>query len=135
MSIHKCALRNRALRGPIRDFSKALAPPTHLFQGVRALLALVSLRAILSSLACTVNNPAVFNLKWRSSVARTTKVSKIQEEIAKLQEQLKAAQAKEAERLGDLAVKAGLSDLDVSDRDLLKALKEVADRFRKAPAQ
>ncbi|WP_245489883.1 MULTISPECIES: TraC family protein [unclassified Mesorhizobium] len=68
-------------------------------------------------------------------MARITKVSKIQEEIAKLQEQLKAAQAKEAERLGDLAVKAGLSDLDVSDRDLLKALKEVADRFRKAPAQ
>lgn len=67
-------------------------------------------------------------------MARTTKVSKIQEEIAKLQEQLEAARAKEAERLGSLAVKAGLSDIDVSDRELLKALKEVADRFQKSPA-
>ncbi|WP_085044130.1 TraC family protein [Ensifer aridi] len=68
-------------------------------------------------------------------MARTSKVSKIQEEIAKLQAQLDEVRAKEAERLGNLAVKAGLSDIDVSDRELIKALKEVADRFRKAPAQ
>lgn len=68
-------------------------------------------------------------------MARTSKVTKIQEEIAKLQAQLDEVRAKEADRLGNLAVKAGLSDIEVSDRDLLKALKEVADRFRKAPAQ
>jgi hypothetical protein len=68
-------------------------------------------------------------------VARTSKVSKIQDEIARLQQQLDAERAKEADRLGNLAVKAGLADLDVSDRDLLKALKEVADRFQKAPAE
>ncbi|QOF75227.1 conjugal transfer protein (plasmid) [Aminobacter sp. SR38] len=68
-------------------------------------------------------------------MARTSKVSKIQDEIARLQQQLDAERAKEADRLGNLAVKAGLADLDVSDRDLLKALKEVADRFQKAPAE
>ena len=68
-------------------------------------------------------------------MARTSKVSKIQDEIARLQQQLDAERAKEADRLGNLAVKAGLAGLDVSDRDLLKALKEVADRFQKAPAE
>lgn len=68
-------------------------------------------------------------------MARTSKVSKIQDEIARLQQQLDAERAKEADRLGNLAVKAGLADVDVSDRDLLKALKDVADRFQKAPAE
>jgi hypothetical protein len=47
-----------------------------------------------------------------------------------LQERLEAEREKEAERLGSLAVKAGLADIEISDRDLLKALKEVADRFQ-----
>ncbi|MBK0024380.1 conjugal transfer protein [Ochrobactrum sp. S46] len=63
-------------------------------------------------------------------MAKSSKVSKIQEEIAKLQERLEAERGKEAERLGSLAVKAGLADIEISDRDLLKALKEVADRFQ-----
>ncbi|MBB5704146.1 hypothetical protein FHS76_004062 [Ochrobactrum daejeonense] len=68
-------------------------------------------------------------------MARTSKVSKIQYEIARLQQQLDAERAKEAERLGSLAVKAGLADVEVSDRDLLKALKEVAERFQQTPAE
>ncbi|MCR5943864.1 hypothetical protein CWE02_23025 [Brucella pituitosa] len=71
----------------------------------------------------------------RLFVARTSKVSKIQDEIARLQQQLDAERAKEAERLGSLAVKAGLADVEVSDRDLLKALKEVAERFQQTPAE
>jgi len=63
-------------------------------------------------------------------MAKSSKVSKIQEEIAKLQERLEAERGKEAERLGSLAGKAGLADIEISDRDLLKALKEVADRFQ-----
>lgn len=64
-------------------------------------------------------------------MAKSSKVSKIQEEIAKLQERLEAERVKEAERLGSLAVKAGLADIEISDRELLKALKAVADRFQK----
>lgn len=61
---------------------------------------------------------------------KVSRVSKIQEEIARLQERLEEERSKEAERLGSIAVKAGLADLEISDRDLLKALKEVAARFQ-----
>lgn len=63
-------------------------------------------------------------------MAKVSRVSKIQEEIARLQERLEEERSKEAERLGSIAVKAGLADLEISDRDLLKALKEVAARFQ-----
>ncbi|MCV0398230.1 conjugal transfer protein TraC [Neoaquamicrobium sediminum] len=57
--------------------------------------------------------------------------SKIREEIAKLQEQLKQAETREAERIGRLALKAGLGDIEVEERALVSALEEVAVRFRK----
>ena len=57
--------------------------------------------------------------------------SKIREEIGRLQEQLKQAETREAERIGRLALKAGLGDLEVEDGDLVTALEEVATRFRK----
>ena len=38
--------------------------------------------------------------------------SKIREEIAKLQEQLKQAETREAERIGRIALKAGLGEID-----------------------
>lgn len=57
--------------------------------------------------------------------------SKIREEITRLQEQLRQAETREAERIGRLALKAGLGDLEVEDGDLVTALEEVGTRFRK----
>lgn len=49
-----------------------------------------------------------------------------------LKTELKEAEAREAERLGALAVKAGLHEIDATDADLIQALKEVAARFQAA---
>jgi hypothetical protein len=57
--------------------------------------------------------------------------SRIREEIAALQEQLRAAETREAERIGRLALKAGLGDLEIDDTDLVTAFEELAGRFRK----
>ena len=64
--------------------------------------------------------------------------SRIREEIERLQEQLKLAETKEAERIGRLALKAGLGDMNTSDTDLVAGFEELARRFqagtkRKAP--
>tara|TARA_Y100000815_G_scaffold81582_1_gene70671 strand:- start:2357 stop:2620 length:264 start_codon:yes stop_codon:yes gene_type:complete len=56
--------------------------------------------------------------------------SKIKEDIARLQEQLKAAESREAERIGRLALKAGLGDIEVDDAKLVQAFEELAKRFR-----
>lgn len=58
----------------------------------------------------------------------------IREEIARLQDQLKAAETREAERIGRVALKAGLGDLEIDEADLLTAFEEVKVRFRKAGA-
>ena len=57
--------------------------------------------------------------------------SKIREEIGRLQEQLKQAETREAERIGRLALKAGLGDIEVEDGDLVAAFEEVRGKFRK----
>jgi len=57
--------------------------------------------------------------------------SKIREEIGRLQEQLRQAETREAERIGRLALKAGLGDIEVEDGELVTALEEVAAKFRK----
>ena len=57
--------------------------------------------------------------------------SKIREEIARLQEQLKAAETREAERIGRIALKAGLGEIEIEEGDLLAALEEIVGRFRK----
>lgn len=57
--------------------------------------------------------------------------SGIREEIERLQEQLKLAEAKEAERIGRLAMKAGLGDVSVADAAILKGFKELTVRFQK----
>ncbi|UUP20051.1 TraC family protein [Nitratireductor thuwali] len=57
--------------------------------------------------------------------------SKIREEITRLQEQLRQAEAREAERIGRLALKAGLGDIEIEERALVAALEEVAAQFRK----
>lgn len=57
--------------------------------------------------------------------------ARLRDEIARLQEQLKQAETREAERIGRVALKAGLGDTEVADADLLKAFEELAARFRK----
>lgn len=56
--------------------------------------------------------------------------SKIREEIAKLQEQLKNAETREAERIGRIALRAGLGEIEIDETDLSAALQELAARFR-----
>ncbi|WP_018240798.1 conjugal transfer protein TraC [Ensifer sp. BR816] len=56
--------------------------------------------------------------------------AKIREEIARLQEQLKAAETREAERIGRVALKAGLGDIEIDEADLQAAFEQVAQRFR-----
>jgi hypothetical protein len=57
--------------------------------------------------------------------------SKIREEIARLQDQLKQAETREAERIGRLALRAGLGDIEIEDGELVAAFEEVVGRFRK----
>jgi len=56
--------------------------------------------------------------------------SKIRDEIARLQEQLKAAETREAERIGRLALKAGLGEIAIDDAELVTAFETLAARFR-----
>ena len=56
--------------------------------------------------------------------------SKIREEIARLQDQLKQAETREAERIGRIALKAGLGEIEIEEAELQAALEEVAKRFR-----
>ncbi len=61
--------------------------------------------------------------------------SKIREEIGRLQEQLRQAETREAERIGRLALKSGLGDIEVEDGELVTAFEEVASRFHKGSAR
>jgi hypothetical protein len=61
--------------------------------------------------------------------------SKIREEIGRLQEQLKQAETREAERIGRLALKAGLGEIEIEDGELVTALEEVVARFRKGSSR
>lgn len=56
--------------------------------------------------------------------------SKIREEIARLQEQLKYAETREAERIGRIALKVGLGEIDIEEAALQAAFEEIAGRFR-----
>jgi hypothetical protein len=57
--------------------------------------------------------------------------SKIREEIERLHDQLKAAENKEAERIGRIALKAGLGDLIIDEAKLGDLFAEIAGRFQK----
>ena len=59
--------------------------------------------------------------------------SKIREEIARLQEQLKAAETREAERIGRIALRAGLGEFEIDESELQTAFEEVAKRFHRSP--
>ena len=54
----------------------------------------------------------------------------IREEIARLQDQLRQAETREAERIGRIALKAGLGGIESEETALLSAFEEVAKRFR-----
>ncbi|NKL94412.1 conjugal transfer protein TraC [Rhizobium leguminosarum] len=56
--------------------------------------------------------------------------SRIREEIARLQDQLKQAETREAERIGRIALKAGLGEIEIDEVDLQTAFEEIAKRFR-----
>ncbi|MGF6175479.1 conjugal transfer protein TraC [Ensifer sp. 4252] len=56
--------------------------------------------------------------------------SKIRDEIAKLQEQLKQAETREAERIGRIALKAGLGEIEIDETELHAALEVLVTRFR-----
>ncbi|HEY1153960.1 MAG TPA: conjugal transfer protein TraC [Pseudolabrys sp.] len=56
--------------------------------------------------------------------------SKIREEIARLQDQLRAAETREAERIGRIALKAGLGEIEIEEGALQVAFEEIAGRFR-----
>jgi hypothetical protein len=56
--------------------------------------------------------------------------SKIREEIARLQEQLKHAETREAERIGRIALRAGLGEIEIEETELQAAFEELAKRFR-----
>ena len=51
-------------------------------------------------------------------------------DIAKLQDQLRQAETREAERIGRIALKAGLGEVEIEEADLLTAFETVAKRFR-----
>ena len=55
--------------------------------------------------------------------------AKIREGLARLQEQLKQAETREAERIGRIALKAGLGEIEIEDGVLQAAFEEVAKRF------
>ena len=55
----------------------------------------------------------------------------IRDEIARLQEQLRQAETREAERIGRIALRAGIGDIEIEEGTLLSAFEEIAGRFRK----
>ncbi len=59
----------------------------------------------------------------------------IRDEIARLQEQLKQAETREAERIGRIALKAGVGEIEIDEGALLSAFEEIAGRFRKGGGQ
>ncbi len=61
---------------------------------------------------------------------RLKTAANIKAEMAKLSVELKQAEAREGERIGVIAIKAGLHEIDASDADLTQAFKEVAARFQ-----
>ncbi|WGR90863.1 conjugal transfer protein TraC (plasmid) [Bradyrhizobium sp. ISRA435] len=55
----------------------------------------------------------------------------MRDEIARLQDQLKQAETREAERIGRIALKAGMGEIEIDEEALLAAFEDIAGRFRK----
>jgi len=58
--------------------------------------------------------------------------SRIKEEIVRLQNQLKQAEMREAERIGCIALKAGLGELAIEEGRLLVAFESIVAQFRES---
>ncbi|MBB6488912.1 conjugal transfer protein TraC [Rhizobium lusitanum] len=56
--------------------------------------------------------------------------SQIREKLARLQEELKQAETRDAERIGRIALKAGLGEFEIDETELQAAFEDVAKRFR-----
>lgn len=56
--------------------------------------------------------------------------SQIREKLARLQEELKQAETRDAERIGRIALKAGLGEIEIDETELQAAFEDVAKRFR-----
>ncbi|KQZ46745.1 TraC family protein [Agrobacterium genomosp. 3] len=56
--------------------------------------------------------------------------SQIREKLARLQEELKQAETRDAERIGRIALKAGLGEIEIDEMELQAAFEDVAKRFR-----
>jgi hypothetical protein len=63
-------------------------------------------------------------------MARRKNRAEILADIEDLKKQLAESEEREERRIGKLANKAGLLDLDISDEELAKAFAELAARFR-----
>lgn len=61
--------------------------------------------------------------------------AKIREEIARLQDQLKQAETREAERIGRIALRAGLGEIEIEEVALQAAFGEIGARFRSGKGQ
>jgi len=63
-------------------------------------------------------------------MARSRSRDAIVKEIEALQSKLKKHDKAEAERLGGLAVKAGIGSIDISDEEFTRELEAIVKRFR-----
>lgn len=66
---------------------------------------------------------------------RSKTPAQIKAEMAKLSAELKQVEAREGERIGAIAIKAGLHEMDIPEADLMQAFKDVAARFRTSTQQ
>jgi len=89
------------------------------FQGIRGILGVATATPMTSRRASGMKKPS----------------SKIREEIARLQDQLRAAETREAERIGRIALKAGIGEIEIDEAELQTAFEEIAGRFRAGQQQ
>lgn len=68
-------------------------------------------------------------------MARSKSRQTILKEIEALQAKLKAHDKAECERIGNLAIKAGIGSIDISEEDLAREFQGIVSRFREAKAE
>lgn len=64
-------------------------------------------------------------------MARSKNTAALRSQIEAMRQELAELEKKDAERIGSLAIKAGLGELVISDKELLEAFKELRARFQK----
>jgi len=57
----------------------------------------------------------------------------LRSDIARLQDQLRQAETREAERIGRVALRAGLGELGIDEAALLSAFETIVSQFQAAP--